>query len=527
MELQPKNASERLLDIISRNRRSERVGVYAVCSAHPSVIAAAVRQAVEDESVLHVESTSSQVNQFGGYSGQTPSQFAEFVHSAAQHAGLPRNRVLLGGDHLGPYPWRELPWDVALRNASELVCSCVRAGYKKIHLDASMACADDATPGPDQRTIAQRAAILCRAAESAAEDLPQGSSPLLYVIGTEVPAPGGESLSGAPPSVSAAEEIHHTLELFRAAFDDQKVAAAWERVIGMVVQPGVEFGEEVIFDYDGQKAMALSSALPKVPALVYEAHSTDYQKPAALAKMVEDHFAILKVGPWLTFAFREAVFALGAIERELLAYRRGVRLSQVREALEAAMLRNPVYWRSYYHGSEDETHLARIYGYSDRCRYYWGDLEVQQELAQLRANLDTCPVPPALCSQYLPSQYEAIRSGQLPTHAEEMIQEHIRIVLRIYVAACDQARQHDEEALKIDRQLAQQNPTVYLPDMAMMLSNLGRVDRLQNRMDEARVHYEEALSLLRQLLQGDSKYAGEVARVQASLEELSSRTPSR
>jgi D-tagatose-1,6-bisphosphate aldolase subunit GatZ/KbaZ len=430
------NAGERLQEIVCRNRRCEKAGVYAVCSAHPSVIGAAVQQAVEDESILQVESTSSQVNQSGGYTGLTPSQFAEFVHSAAQHAGLPRDRVLLGGDHLGPYPWREQPWEVALDNARELVRSCVLAGYKKIHLDASMACANDATPGPDQRTIAQRAAILCRAAESAAEDLPQGSSPLLYVIGTEVPAPGGESLPGAPPAVSSADQIHHTLELFRAAFNEQKVAAAWERVIGLVVQPGVEFGENVIFDYDPQNAMALSSALPETPALVYEAHSTDYQKPAALAQMVGDHFAILKVGPWLTFAFREAVFALGVIERELLAHRRGVRLSQVEESIEAAMLRNPIYWRSYYHGDEDEIHLARIYSYSDRCRYYWGDPKVQQELAQLRANLDACLVPPMLFSQYLPSQYEAIRSGRPSRCTEDMIQEHIRTVLRVYAAAC-------------------------------------------------------------------------------------------
>ncbi len=436
MTPQPKNASQRLREIVRRNRRSEKVGVYAVCSAHPSVIAAAVQQAVEDGSVLHVESTSSQVNQFGGYTGQTPSQFAEFVHSAAQRAGLPRDRVLLGGDHLGPYPWREQPSDVALHNAGGLVRACVLAGYQKIHLDASMACANDAPSGPDPRTIAQRAAILCRAAESAAQDLPQGSSPLLYVIGTEVPAPGGESLPGAPPAVSSAGQTQHTLELFRAAFEEQKVTAAWERVIGIVVQPGVEFGENTILDYDRQKAMALSSALPETPALVYEAHSTDYQKPAALAQMVEDHFAILKVGPWLTFAFREAVFALAAIERELLARRRGVRLSQVREALEAAMLLNPTYWRSYYHGDEDEIHLARIYSYSDRCRYYWGDPTVQQELAQLRANLDACPAPPTLLSQYLPSQYEAIRSGQQPKHAEDMMQEQIRTVLRVYAAAC-------------------------------------------------------------------------------------------
>jgi len=449
VEPQPKNASERLQGIIGRNRDGEKVGVYAVCSAHPSVIAAAVQQAIEDESVLHVESTSSQVNQLGGYTGQTPTQFAEFVHSAAQQAGLPQQRVLLGGDHLGPYPWREQPSAAAMSNACELVRACVLAGYNKIHLDASMACADDGKSGPDERVIAQRAAILCHAAESAFEHLPRRPSPLLYVIGTEVPAPGGELLAGTPPIVSPADQVARTLEFFRAAFAEQGVTSAWERVIGLVVQPGVEFGENVIFDYDRGKARALSSALPKHPALVYEAHSTDYQKPVALAEMVEDHFAILQAGPQLTFAFREAVFALTAIERESLGRREGVRLSQVREALEAAMVRNPAYWRSYYRGSEDELRLARMYSYSDRCRYYWGDAAVQQELAQLRANLDASPPPLTLVSQYLPMQYEAIRSGSLEANAEDMIRHHIRAVLRVYAAACGNVGQKLRQAKRI------------------------------------------------------------------------------
>jgi D-tagatose-1,6-bisphosphate aldolase subunit GatZ/KbaZ len=230
--------------------------------------------------------------------------------------------------------------------------------------------------------------------------------------------------------------VWRTLEVFRAAFEEQGVSPAWERVIGMVVQPGVEFGENVIFDYDRQKTTALSAALPDHPALVYEAHSTDYQSPMALQQMVEDHFAILKVGPALTFAFREAVFALSAIERELAANRKGSRVSQVREALEAAMLRNPIHWLSYYHGSEYEKRLARRYSYSDRCRYYWVDAAVQEELARLRCNLDSCAAPATLWGQYLPSQYEAIRSGRPSGNAEDTIQEHIRTVLRVYAAAC-------------------------------------------------------------------------------------------
>lgn len=436
VETKKENASQRLQHVIHRNRHGEKAGVYSVCSAHPSVIAAAIRQTIEDGSTLLVESTSSQVNQFGGYTGQTPDQFAKFVHSAASGAGLPGERVLLGGDHLGPYPWREQASDAALQKACELVRSCVLAGYGKIHLDTSMACADDGERGPDERTVAQRAAALCRVAETAHAELPANSAPVLYVIGTEVPSPGGESIEGQPPATTSAENVPHTLEVFRAAFEEQGVSPAWERVIGMVVQPGVEFGENVVFAYDRRKASQLSSALPKHPALVYEAHSTDYQSPVALRHLVEDHFAILKVGPWLTSAFREAVFALSAIERELLANRKGIRVSQVREALEAAMLRNPAYWRSYYHGSEDEIRITRLYSYSDRCRYYWVDATVQEELARLRANLDSSCVPATLWSQYLLSQYEAIRSGRPSGDAENTIQEHIRTVLRSYAAAC-------------------------------------------------------------------------------------------
>jgi hypothetical protein len=71
-------------------------------------------------------------------------------------------------------------------------------------------------------------------------------------------------------------------------------------------------------------------------------------------------------------------------------------------------------------------------------------------------------------------------------------------------------RRHHEEALKIDRQRAKRNPAVYLPDMAMTLSDLVRVDQLQNRIEKSRAHFEEALNLLRKLSQGDNRYASEL-----------------
>ncbi len=427
-------ASEDLRNILHRNRGQEAVGAFSVCSAHPRVLQAAMRQARDDETMLCVESTSNQVNQYRGYTGLTPAQFVDHLRAIARSAAFPQERLLLGGDHLGPYPWRGQSAEQALEQGCELVRACVRAGYVKIHLDASMPCAGDSRLHDEQ--IAARAAALCRAAEDAWTELPSGSPPLLYVVGTEVPTPGGETAAGEAPQPTSGEQVHKTLDISRAAFFARGLQGAWERVIALVVQPGVEFGDAVVFDYDRTKARPLSASLPLSPALVYEAHSTDYQRPPALRQMVEDHFAILKVGPWLTFALREAVFALSILEREWLGHRRGVRLSRVREQLDEAMLRNPVHWKSYYPWDEPEAQFARRYSYSDRCRYYWPDAAVQGEMDLLLANLSAMPMPVTLLSQYLPRQYEAVRAGTLRNRPGDMIDDRIREVLRIYAAAC-------------------------------------------------------------------------------------------
>jgi D-tagatose-1,6-bisphosphate aldolase subunit GatZ/KbaZ len=148
------SASHWLRDIVDRNRKQEAVGLFSVCSAHPWVLQAAIQQALDDESMLCVESTSNQVNQFGGYTGLTPSQFADYTRSIAQREVFPSERILLGSDHLGPYPWRTEASRKALEKACALVRGCVLAGYIKIHLDASMGCADDATGQLDDGLVA-------------------------------------------------------------------------------------------------------------------------------------------------------------------------------------------------------------------------------------------------------------------------------------------------------------------------------------------------------------------------------------
>jgi D-tagatose-1,6-bisphosphate aldolase subunit GatZ/KbaZ len=424
-----------LRDIIVRNRNGERRGSYAICSSHPWVLSAAVQHALDAKSLFHVESTASQVNQFGGYSGHTPQQFAFRIRAAAHAAGLIPEQVLLGGDHIGPFPWRSEDSGAAMSKAVQLVRDCVLAGYSKIHLDASIPCADNDKDSFNDRLIAERAAILCHAAEEAFVQLPPASAPPLYVIGTEVPAPGGESAGTGPLRITTPADVSATLQALHSAFVSHRLSSVWERVIGLVVQPGVEFDDHTVIDYDPEKAKVLSSALPSA-TLAFEAHSTDYQMPRALLQMVDDHFAILKVGPGLTFAFREAVFALSAIEREVLGRRKGQRLSQIREHLELAMLRDPSHWRSYYRGDEPALMLSRAYSYSDRCRYYWHDAAVQGEIRQLLENLTGCNLPHGLLRQYMPREYEAMRAGQLESRPAALIQFHIRNVILPYAAAC-------------------------------------------------------------------------------------------
>jgi D-tagatose-1,6-bisphosphate aldolase subunit GatZ/KbaZ len=188
--------------------------------------------------------------------------------------------------------------------------------------------------------------------------------------------------------------------------------------------------------YGRQAAAQLSHFVEAYPRLVFEAHSTDYQTRDILRALVEDHFAILKVGPALTFAFREAIFALALVETEWLSGRQGVELSSIGDALETVMLANPLYWRDFYAGPEARLRFARKYSYSDRSRYYWHVPEVERSVALLLHNLELHPPPLVVLSQFLPVQYERVRAGVLANTPRDLVYDKIRTVLADYAYAC-------------------------------------------------------------------------------------------
>ena len=137
--------------LIERHKQGEQVGITSVCSAHPLVLEAAIKHAKDNGSLLLVEATSNQVDHEGGYTGMTPQDFREYVDNLANNLGLSLDKLILGGDHLGPNRWQHLPAEYAMQQAESVVMHYVAAGFSKIHLDCSMSCADDpAVPNEQQ-----------------------------------------------------------------------------------------------------------------------------------------------------------------------------------------------------------------------------------------------------------------------------------------------------------------------------------------------------------------------------------------
>ncbi len=413
--------------VIKDQKRGKPRGIPAFSTANTTVLETILENGHKTDTPVLIEATCNQVNQYGGYTGMTPAKFVEFMQDLAERVDFPAERVLLGGDHLGPEVWQNEPAASAMEKAKVLVHDYVRAGFTKIHLDASMKLADD-PPGPLSPAVsAERAAVLAAVAEDVAHTTGSKST-LKYVIGSEVPIPGGLQDNEEELQVTTVPDLTETIAQTRTAFQKQRLEAAWERVIAGVVQPGVEFGSDFVIDYDP----AAAAALPKFIAdqkLVFEAHSTDYQTQEALRQMVADQFAILKVGPGLTFAYREAIFALAMMENELLP---SDERSNLIEVLDTVMVANPQHWENHYSGTEHAQQFARKYSLSDRVRYYWPNEQVQTALKKLIANLQSIQLPPTLISQFLPQLYDQIRAGTINPEPVSLVKAKVQAVIDDY-----------------------------------------------------------------------------------------------
>jgi len=409
-----------MLDIINQNRAGKTVAIPSICSAHPDVLRATLGWAKRKNKTILIEATSNQVNQDGGYTGKTPAQFMSDIHNLAHETGVDHGQIILGGDHLGPQAWRNLPADHAMAKARDMVAAYVAAGFEKIHLDCSEGCAGEPAQLPDDITADRSAdlAAVCEAAVPAGAPLPK------YVIGTEVPPPGGArvdehgDIPATPPAAATKTLLAH-----QNAFNRYELTDIVPRVIGLVVQPGVEFSPMQVHHFPLERDPDLRRVMMTWPSLCLEAHSTDYQNPLVYPRLANLGFGLHKVGPALTFAYRQAVYGL---DMALAVVGKSVGLI---ETMDRLMTAQPKYWQAHYSADDD---YARHFGYADRIRYYWPDPAVQAVISKLQTVVDETVIPdPVLRQFFAPSVLD--RADSLSgTQFTRLIHAQIEIALDPY-----------------------------------------------------------------------------------------------
>ncbi len=421
-----------LQEMIQRRKAGENAGIPSYCTANELVLELVLERARDLKTPTLIEATANQVNQFGGYTGMKPADFYEFVMKIAEKVGCEKDLIILAGDHLGPLTWVGECEKEAMEKSEELVYQYTLAGFTKIHLDTSMKLADDdKNTVLETEVIARRGAILYKSAMKGYEErkAKNGETPRpVFVIGSEVPIPGGATEEEEGISVTKPEDFADTVDTYKRVFKAEGIEEAWNDVIGVVVQPGVEFGDNQIFMYESKAAEALCKKKEEYPEIVFEGHSTDYQTKECLADMVRDGIAILKVGPALTFGLREALFALSAIEEELIEENP----SNFVAVLDKVMVDNPKDWAKHYHGTDAQKAYARKYSLSDRARYYMGHPEVVKAMEVLFDNLSKVEIPITIIHQYLPIQYHRVLSGELKNTPRELAKSGVMVFVEDY-----------------------------------------------------------------------------------------------
>lgn len=421
-------------EILSKRGKGISSGIASYCTSNKLAIESILEYYLEKNEYVLIECTANQVNQFGGYMNMTPSDFRDYVYDIADKIGFPKDKIILGADHFGPLVWADKSEREAMDNAKELVNLAVLAGYTKIHLDTSMFLgSDDTSKKLSDETIAERGAILYKACEDAFDErikeFPDSVHPV-YVIGSEVPIPGGEYNEKDTLEVTKSKDFENTINAYDKTFKEYGINNAWDNIIAVVVQPGVEFSNEDVHDYRREEARELVNKLKEYPTLVFEGHSSDYQFREKLKEMVEDGVAILKVGPAVTYALREGLFSLSLMEKELI--KEDSERANFIDVLEKSMLENPKDWEKYYEGSELEKELGRKYSFSDRSRYYMVQDEINSSIDKLFENIDSFDISLGMIKQYLPNAYLKIRSEDIPKNAENLVKSNIKDVINDY-----------------------------------------------------------------------------------------------
>ena len=303
-----------LHDIATGSTAAGPSGIPSVCSAHPLVIEASMRATLPTSLPLLIEATCNQVNQDGGYTGMTPEDFRDFVERIAAENGFPRERIILGGDHLGPNPWKHPSAEEAMAEGrgDDRAPSRPRASPSSTSTAAWAAPASPRRSGRRDRRprrapgrcgrirAAGRQTSLSRSTSSAPRSRSR-AAPSQALDELEVTTP-----EDARSTVQSTKRPSRRLDSRTPSPESSPPSSSPASSSAAIMSsPTTQQGPGPERRAEGHARPRLRSAFHRLP------------DPCQLADLVRDGFAILKVGPGLTFALREALYGLDRIAEEL------------------------------------------------------------------------------------------------------------------------------------------------------------------------------------------------------------------
>ena len=318
-----------------------------------------------------IESTSNQVNQFGGYSKNHPKDFIKKINGFIKSLKINKKSVYFGGDHLGPLPWKNNKSSVALKNSIKLIDLYLKANYQKIHIDTSIQCKDD-------KLIADK--IIFARTEYILKNLTNKKklNKIFFVFGTEVPFAGGNDKKKF--KITQNNKIITDYQNFSKLLNSEKLSL---KDFALVIEPGMKFKNNSITK-PNFKSFEINRKFSKKNKFYFEAHSTDYQDLETLKKLVKNNFKILKVGPELTYNLIKSLLFMQEIEK--IFFKKN---SDFKKIIIKNMLFNNFYWKDFFNmGRKKKLEKDLLNSFYDRARYYLSIDDVMNSIKILEININ-------------------------------------------------------------------------------------------------------------------------------------------
>ena len=315
-----------------------------------------------------IECTSNQVNQDGGYTNKTPKLFINEIFKMQKKINFDKKKLFLGGDHLGPLPWKNNNSHTAIKNSVKLIDSFLKEKFCKIHIDTSIKCKNDKHIDNDiifNRTnqILRNPAIFKKIKDR------------FIIIGTEVPLSG----SGDSKKIikTSKQQINNESLRFKKIL---KSIGLKNNFFGLVIEPGMRYMHSSITqpnfkDFKEKRRISIKNNF------VFEAHSTDYQSLKTLKQLVKNNFKYLKVGPEITFNYSRSLFFMQNLEKKIVKKK----CSNLKAKILSTMLDNSKHWKEYYKRKDKKLFLDSKL---DRLRYYLNSKKVVNSINLLKKNVN-------------------------------------------------------------------------------------------------------------------------------------------